>query len=118
MIKTSIIGSGSWALALSKIFVDKNFTIKCRNIHKIKRNFSKESTIITDKFSDLKDSDYIFLAIPSQSVRQILNNLKKYSKKNKSIFIICSKGVEKKTNKLMSEVVNDIFPENQKVIQL
>ncbi len=116
MIKTSIIGSGSWALALSKILTEKQFTVKCRNINKTKKKFSSDSPVITNNFSDLYDSDFIFLAIPSQSVRQNLIDLKKYLKKSKSVFIICSKGVEKKTNKLMSEVVNDIFPKNQKAI--
>ncbi len=113
MSRITIIGSGSWAKALSTIFVNKNILIKCRNLNIAKKKFSSREFKITQSFSDLVDFDFIFLAIPSQAIRENLTQLKKINPKNKSIFVICSKGVEKKTNKLMSEVVKDIFPSNK-----
>lgn len=49
---------------------------------------------------------YILIAVPAQTLRQVLSTLPKgtYS------FIICSKGVEQGTLKLMSEVVLEILP--------
>ena len=114
MKKVSIIGSGSWALALTTVFLDKKVTLKYRkNVDKEK--FGKKIKF-TKKFENLSESDFIFLAIPSQSVRQNLIELKQKAKNNNSVFIICSKGVEKRTCKLMSEVIFDIFPKNKVVI--
>ena len=115
-MKTCIIGSGSWSLALTKIFNENNILIKCREIQRTIDKFQNAQIKYTTKFSDLSESKYIFLAIPSQTVRNNLKLLKKYYHENGSIFVICSKGVEKKTNKLMSEVVNDFFPNNKVAI--
>ena len=39
MINVGIIGSGSWSLALSKILINADITIKARDIEKAKKNF-------------------------------------------------------------------------------
>ena len=41
MIKIGIIGSGNWSLALSKVLISSEVTIKARNIDKAKKNFLK-----------------------------------------------------------------------------
>ena len=113
MTKITIIGSGSWAQALSTIFIEKNLLVKCRNIKTANERFKNRNMILTDSFEKLQNSEFIFLAIPSQAVRKNLSLLKRKTTENKSIFIICSKGVERKTNKLMSEIVNELFPHNE-----
>ena len=49
-------------------------------------------------------------------MRKNLENLKKETSFKKFIFVICNKGVERKTNKLMSEVILDVFPNNKLVV--
>ena len=111
----SIIGSGSWAHALSTVFVSKEVLIKYRkSVNKSK--FTGKKIKFTNHFQDLSKSYFIFLAIPSQTIRQNLLELKNRTSFYNPIFIICSKGVEQKTNKLMSEVVLDIFPKSKVVI--
>lgn len=112
MKNVSILGSGSWALALSKILKPTKLTVKCRNMEKVKNNFKSRNILLTDNFDKIIQARIIFIAIPSQSVRQNLIDLRrsKESIKEKKIFVICSKGVEQKTFKLMSEVVYEIFP--------
>ena len=110
MIKVGIIGSGSWSLALSKILINAEITIKSRDIKKAKKKISQDKKLsITDSFQLLENLDLIFLANSSQSMRSVLNNLPKTIK---SKFVICSKGVERKTNMLMSEVLKEFFPKN------
>ena len=116
MNKVCIIGSGTWAQALFKIFKKKNILIKCRNKRIAKKKFNNNEVNLTEKFSDLVDLDFIFLAIPSQTIRENLKSLKRTTGKQKSTFIICCKGVEKRTNKLMSEVIKDIFPYNKTAV--
>ncbi len=110
MIKVGIIGSGSWSFALSKILINAEITIKARDIKKAKKKFSQNKKLsIIDSFQLLQNLDLIFFANPSQSMRSVLNNLPKTIK---SKFVICSKGVERKTNMLMSEVLKEFFPKN------
>ena len=110
MIKIGIIGSGNWSLALSKVLISSEVTIKARNIDKAKKKFPKNKKFfIIDNFEILKDFDVLFLANPSQSLRGILNEI---PKNTKTKFVICSKGIEKRTNKLMSEVLTEFFPKN------
>ena len=111
----SIIGSGSWARALTTVFVRKEILIKYRkSVNKSK--FSSKTIKFTNQFKDLNESYFIFLAIPSQTIRKNLVELKNKISFYNPVFIICSKGVEQKTNKLMSEVVLDIFPKSKVVI--
>ncbi len=111
----SIIGSGSWARALTTVFVRKEILIKYRkSVNKSK--FTSKKINFTDQFKDLNESYFIFLAIPSQTIRKNLVELKNKISFYNPVFIICSKGVEQKTNKLMSEVVLDIFPKSKVVI--
>ena len=116
MKKSCILGSGSWAHALSTVFANDNFIIKCRNVKKASSIF-KSNINLVEKFTLLNDSQYIFIAIPSQTLRKNLVNLKKETSFKKFIFVICNKGVEKKTNKLMSEVILDIFPNKRNQIR-
>lgn len=115
MKKMSIIGSGSWALALTNVLNEKEILVKYRKSSN-QSKFKSKSVKFTDRFEDLNESYFIFLAIPSQSIRENLIELKTKTNFFDPIFIICSKGVEQKTNKLMSEVVFDIFPKSRIVI--
>ncbi len=115
MIKVGIIGSGNWALALTKILTNAEIVIKARKLDGLKKKFSDKNKkiLLTTKFTDLSSCKFLFLANPSQTVRE---NLKKIPKKLTSIFVICCKGIEKGSNKLMHQVLQDLFPENRYAI--
>ena len=115
MRKISIIGSGSWAQALTKVFVKREILVKYRKSVN-KSNFTSKTIKFTNHFKDLGKSYFIFLAIPSQSIRQNLIELKNKTNCYNPVFIICSKGVEQRTDQLMSEVVLDIFPKSRIVV--
>ena len=111
MIKIAIIGSGAWALALTKILTNVTIVIKARKLDGLKKKFNDKNKKIsfTTNFKDLNNCKFLFLANPSQTVRE---NLKKIPEKIDSKFIICCKGVEKGSNKLMHQVLQDLFPKN------
>ncbi len=110
MKKVWIVGSGNWSLALSKILVDVEITIKARDIRKAKVKFSNnKNVLIVDCFEKLNDADLIFLANTSQSMRSVLEQI---PKNHNWKFVICSKGVERKTNLLMSDVLDKYFPKS------
>ena len=115
MRKISIIGSGSWAQALTKVFVNREILVKYRkSVNKSK--FTSKTIRFTNHFKDLSKSYFIFLAIPSQSIRQNLVELRNKTNFYNPVIIICSKGVEQRTDQLMSEVVLDIFPKSRIVV--
>ena len=115
MRKISIIGSGSWAQALTKVIAKREILVKYRkSVNKSK--FTSKTIKFTNHFKDLGKSYFIFLAIPSQSIRQNLVELRNKTNFYNPVFIICSKGVEQRTDQLMSEVVLDIYPKSRIVI--
>ena len=115
MRKISIIGSGSWAQALTKVIAKREILVKYRkSVNKSK--FTSKTIKFTNHFKDLGKSYFIFLAIPSQSIRQNLVELRNKTNFYNPVFIICSKGVEQRTDQLMSEVVLDIFPKSRIVV--
>ncbi len=114
MLNIGIIGSGQWASALTKILTDVNIILKARNLKKAGKNFNEKKNIsLTDDFSDLKICETIFLAVPSQRMRE---NLKCLPLDFGGNFVVCCKGVEKKTNLLMSQVLENCFPKSNYAI--
>ena len=76
MTNVGIVGSGKWALAISKILKGVNTTIKTRNIYKTKKIFTETKKIkLTESFDSLRNQDIIFFVTPSQTFRSILKKL-------------------------------------------
>ena len=115
MKKLAIIGSGSWSVALASVFRNINLLVKTNDTKRTKKKFKfyKKYLEITDDYKDIVDCNLIFFANPSQNLRK---DLKKLPKNINSKFVICCKGVENKTNKLMSEIVDEQFPKNRYAI--
>lgn len=98
----SIIGGGTWGLALAEAF-------KNNNIHIIQKD-----QFTSDNLKKLANSDYIFIAVPTQSNREVLECIQ--SCMSKQIIILCSKGIEQKTNKFVHEIASEYFPHNSLAI--
>ena len=64
MIKVGIIGSGNWALALTKILTNVKIVVKARKLEGLKKKFGKDNKEIslTTNFTDLSDCKFLFLA--------------------------------------------------------
>lgn len=120
----AILGAGSWgtALAILASKSGKEILLWSRNneivdginnnhinpLHfseiKLPSNIKASNNII-----DATQYEHILIVIPTQSVRQVLASLpnRAYS------FIIASKGVERETLKLMSEVILELQPKSE-----
>lgn len=118
----SVIGSGSWgtALAMKAVSAGNITTLYCRR--------SELATLLEEKrenkeylpdvrlpkslqfSSDLKfcieHADIVLLVTPSIHVRSTLQNIKEFVKEGQ-IFVLCSKGVEQATGKLLTTVVEE-----------
>ncbi|WP_295994822.1 NAD(P)H-dependent glycerol-3-phosphate dehydrogenase [uncultured Veillonella sp.] len=121
-MKVCIIGSGSWgtALAIKSVVAGNDTTLYCRRsefkdeLIKYRENKSylagvtlpEELIISSDLKSSVKQADMILIVTPSIHVRTALQNLKEYAHKDQ-IYVLCSKGVERESGKLLTTVMKE-----------
>lgn len=124
-LKITVLGAGSWGTAISQLLAFNNYSVTlwcnsnevAKNIINQKENHKylpkvKLSNLIypvTDINQAIKDSNFIFEAIPVKFLRKVIEkiNLKKL---NKNIpWISLSKGIETNTNLFSSQIIEDIL---------
>ena len=90
-MKISILGRGAFGEAICQLLSENGF----------KPTFADKGQYIQD------GADVVFLCVPLQSLREALEfNKEKFL--SETIFVNCSKGIEKKTLKLPFEIVEEI----------
>ena len=122
----SIIGSGSWGVALGihlaklgnniKIWSYKKEEADMINNHKkcffLPKAEIPENIICTTEFKEaIEGTEMILIVTPSKAVRKTVSELKKYVT-NQQI-IICSKGFEKETLYTLNEIVEEELPNSK-----
>ncbi len=124
-----VLGSGAWGTALACILNKKTNislwayekeTVRQINRYKINKSYLPGIKIpnnvnATNNLEELKTNKFIFICIPSQFIKKIILEFKKFYKKE-MILIICSKGIEKTSKELISEVVKKIIPKSKTAI--
>ena len=124
MKKVAVLGSGAWGTTLGQVMVDsgQQVLIWGRNkkvVREINRRHSnrrflkgidlpKELKATTDIKAVLEFADVILLAIPSQTLRENLNNWKGFFPKDLPI-ISTLKGIEVETQLRMTEVAQEVL---------
>ncbi len=120
-----IIGSGSWATALAKLFLNNcqtiNWFIRSKadidyfKEHKNNRKYLSSVDFDVSKihFTDsllecIQTSDYLILAVPSAFLNDTLKNITEDNLKNKLIFSAI-KGIVPEHNLIVGEYLNKIF---------
>ncbi|MGB9813132.1 MAG: NAD(P)H-dependent glycerol-3-phosphate dehydrogenase [Thermovenabulum sp.] len=125
-MKIAVLGAGSWGTALSNVISDNNHRVflwarrkeLAEEINQIKENREylpgvkiNPSIFVThDMEYAVKDSDIIILATPSQALRFIVKDAKKYILKKDAIIVSASKGIENDSLLRMSEVIKEEVP--------
>lgn len=124
MHKIGVIGAGAWGTALSQALATtgRDVTIWAREEEVVSAiNEQHENTMYLEGVklhdnikatNDIKaacTADVILIMTPAQHVRSTLETLKPQLEDGKP-FVICSKGVEKETGYLMSEVAEEVIP--------
>ncbi len=124
MEKVAILGAGSWGTALSVCLAnnDKSPTLWCRNEEQaqVMKNSHQNNKylpeviladtihIVTDLSEAVENADYVVLSVPSQSIREIAQQIKPYLKTN-AILINTAKGLEENTHLRLSQVVAEVL---------
>ena len=125
MSKVTVLGCGSWGTALAIVLAQKGQPVLmwCRRAEQAdEMNSTRENKkylpdvtlpegiqVTTNLAYALEDTDYVVLAVPSQTLRENLNNIKDLLPE-KAILINTAKGLEVGTNLRMSQVVEDVIP--------
>lgn len=124
-IKLAIIGNGSWATALAKLFLNNSdhihwfmrkqedvdhFKKYCNNpryLSSVEFDTSKIS-FYTDVKKCFKDSDFLVLAVPSAFIADTLGSLSTEDFKNKTFFSAI-KGIVPQHNLIVGEYLNTVY---------
>lgn len=124
-MKISILGGGSWGTAmaynLSKkhdviLFIRNKENCDDINLHHENRRYLQgyklpENITATNNIEEVLDNEIIINAIPTQNIRNMLENYSDKFTKN-SIIVNLSKGLEQSTGMRISEIFNEYLPNN------
>ncbi len=125
--KVGVIGGGSWGSALAVLLASKGIKTdvwlrnkeQANEIRKVRINtkylpgvlLDDNINITTDIDEAILDKEIIILAIPTQGVRNTLTFIGDKIKQ-KQIILNVSKGIETESLKRISELVEEIYPNN------
>lgn len=125
--KISVIGSGSWGVALAYLLHNNGHDVKLWSYNEAEAdsiNNEKKCVFLPDQIlpenlhcytsleETLKDTQIVLIVTPSMAIRSTLNNMKPFVTDNQ-IFVLCSKGMEPDTQKVYTEVIEEIYPNNK-----
>jgi glycerol-3-phosphate dehydrogenase (NAD(P)+) len=125
-LKVGIIGSGSWGTALSIVanragskavlwtrneYVMRSISDTRKNDTYLPDVFIDPRIEVTDKLGDACQSDIVMLVVPSQHVRATCIMIADQLDASVPV-VIATKGIERGSLALMSEVVSSILPKN------
>ena len=125
-INIGVIGGGAWGTTIAKLLSEKNPNVLLwvRENH-VKKNIEKsrvnkifldkitlpKSLNITNSIYDLKTSDFLFIATPTQYIESTLRPVRKIIRKA-CIIVNCSKGIDIKSTALISDIIKRVLPKN------
>ena len=114
-----ILGGGVWGSALAKLFSNQEVLIYTRdkkvmnsiNDHhfnpKLKYATFNDNVKATDDLEEIAKKNIIFIALPSQSIREVLS--KSYFQNLDADIIIASKGIEISSSMFLSNLVESLI---------
>lgn len=126
MTKVSVIGAGAWGTALAIVARKSGNDVLLWTRHpdhadalnrdKTNRKYLANIPLArgitaTSDLALAGNADILLLVVPAQQVRGILTQLKP-SLAPETVLIMCAKGIEQESGRLMSEVIQDVTPDN------
>ncbi len=108
-MKIGVIGAGAWGSALSIISKKSGANVVLWSFDGLTADFIKPDINVTQNMADMYDTDLWIIATPAAFFRETVCRAREFF--NRQPIIICTKGIEAKTNKFMSEVIADEIPE-------
>lgn len=116
-MKLGIIGAGAWGTALATLSAKAGNKVTLWSYDGLIKEFegidTRSNIKITKEMKDLERMDVWLVVTPAVHFRETIKKSSNFYK-GKPV-IICTKGIEEKTNKFMSEVLMEELPECTKI---
>lgn len=127
MTTASVIGAGSWGTALATVLAQRGIDVKlwCRDSDQAAKMAASrenhrylpgvrllENIVPTDDFNLTVKSEVILCVIPSAAMADLAGALGRAEVARDTIFISCTKGLERETGRRMTEILSSHLPEN------
>ena len=123
----AILGSGGWGIALSLILNRNGHNVKLwayteeekdlinneRRCKYLPEAIIPDGVYCYNDFAEvIPDADIILVVTPSSAIRTTMNNIKSLVKDDQ-VILLASKGIEPGSQKIYTEVISEIFPNNK-----
>lgn len=120
-----VVGGGAWGTALAQtlrlagrdviLWARESETVDDINQRHVNRTFLPGIDLdsglrATSSLRDLADRDAILMVAPAQHVRSVCGELRPHLSAGKLV-VMCAKGIEKASGKLMGEVLSEALPD-------
>lgn len=126
MTQVNVIGAGAWGTALGSaaLRAGNNVTLWSTNTTTVNAINSKhinpclsdiplsQEITATSNLKEALAADALLLVVPAQVLSSVCGQMQQVGLAQKIPLILCNKGIEQGSLKLMSEVAHDYFPEN------
>ncbi len=125
MKKISVIGAGSWGTALALLLAESRAHVRlwAHNEAVVEELISKRTNenylpgvrlppnvYATGNLADTLDADVLLFVTPSKAVRDVATQLANLGVPPGTIIVSCTKGMEYKTGKLMTQIIEECLP--------
>lgn len=123
----AILGSGSFGTAIAKLLSPKLESITLigrdpavastinqqrQNPHYLQDVTLPENVTASTEISDALKPPLIVFAVPTSATRATAQTLAKLNLPSDTVLLSCAKGIEKETGDRMSQILEEIFPQN------
>lgn len=125
--RTAIVGAGGWGTALAVLWAKRgneitlwgNNEARAAKLRATRENSDylpgvkvPESVRVTSEMSDCAEADLVVFVTPSMALRPVANRLRAAAPNGKAVLLSGTKGIEHGSGKRMSQVLEEIFPDN------
>ena len=129
--ETAIIGAGGWGTALAALWSKRGDAItlwghnaeRTEKIRITRENADylpglklPETIHVTSKLADCAGADLIVFVTPSMALRSVADRLSGLLSNQEAILLSCTKGIEHGSGMRMSEILDQVFPQNTNAV--
>ncbi len=129
--KIAILGAGNWGTALAWLWAQNNRPIilwghhagRMERIQSTRENANylpgvklPDSLRAVSDLRECADADLIVFVTPSTALRDTAAKLRDAGRSNRAILLSCTKGIEAGTGLRMTEILAEIFPQNDRAV--
>ncbi len=122
----AVLGGGAWGTALACVLAQTHASVtlwanEAETVNAINQSHENSQFLpgidlpkavqATENLADLARADIILMVVPAQFARPVLAQLSQHNKN--AVLVLCAKGIERDSLKLMSDVAAETWPRQQ-----